>query len=179
MKRVLIAVLMVSALLLTIGQSSTANAEEVIPEEYLNGGVLILGEYGVGLAWYLDKSSVRIEQEGPPQYIISFQMFPTRYDRNTGEITRVFDGHRAKCMYDVEKDAMYFFNTGFQPVADWAYIDPVGPAGESPIDTLGEMAWYILYQKPFYGGRKWKDGNGQMRWSNYGDELYRRIDNSY
>ena len=43
MKRVLIAVLMVSALLLTISQSATANAEEVIPEEYLNGGVLILG----------------------------------------------------------------------------------------------------------------------------------------
>lgn len=179
MKRIwFAAVLMMSALLMAIGRPSTASAEEVMPEEYLNGGVLILGEYTHGLAWYIDKSSVRVEQNGPPTYIISFQLFPTRYDRDTGEVTRVFEGTWAKCRYDVEKDAIHLFNTGLQP-ADWTYIDPIGPAHESPFEICSEMAWYIIYNKPFYGGRKWRDGNGQLRWSNYGDELYRRIDNSY
>ena len=181
MKRMfLMAALIMSALLPALGRPSTADANELIPSEYLNGGVLILGEASHGTAWYIDRSSVRVEQEGSPKYIISFQVFPARYDMTTGEITRVFDGSWQKCLYDVEKDRMYLYNSGMTPPASpWVYIDPVGLVGETPLDTCGEMAWYIIYKKPFYGGRQWRDSDGQSRWSNYGDEVYRRVDNSY
>lgn len=174
-KMLFVGALMASLLFLTVGRPSSASAE-VMPAEFVNGGVLILGEYAVGTAWFIDRSSIRIEQEGPPEYILSFQTFPARYDKETGEITRVFEGQWAQCKFNVDEDKMFLFH---DVLNSWIYIDPIGIAGETPLDTCGEMAWYIIYKKPFYGGRKWRDGNGQLRWSNYGEELYRRIDRSY
>ncbi len=174
MRRVfLIAALMMSALLLTVGRTSAAGAPE-----YLNDGVLILSGMHQGTAWYIDKSSVRLEDEDDPIYIITFQLFAARYDIDTGEVTRVFDATPQKYKYDVENGMMFAFNYN-RDYSQWEYIKPVGPTYELTLDHSGEMAWYIIYKKPFYGGRQWEDSKGQLRWPDFGEELYQRIDNSY
>lgn len=164
--------LLLMAFLLLSMAFSTASAG--VPD-YLNDRVLILSGMHGGTAWYLDKSSVKVEENNPPAYVISFQLFRAQYDWSTGEIIRVYEATREKYLYNRKEHEMRSWREG-----DWQYIPPVGSLAETGNEFSGEMAFYIAFQKPFYGGRQWMDhSTGQMRNPNFGDELYKRIDNSY
>lgn len=162
--------LLMTFMLLTM-MFSTASAG--VPD-YLNDRVLILSGMHGGTAWYIDKSSIVVEENNPPAYVISFQLFRARYDWNTGEIIRVFEATQEKYLYNRKEHEMRVWDG-----ADWKYIPPVGSNAETGNEFSGEMAFYIAFQKPFYGRHQWLDRSGQMRNPNFGDELYTRIDNAY
>lgn len=142
-------------------------ASAAYPPEYLNDGDLILSGHLNGTAWYIDKNSVQIEQEEPPMYTIAYQVFPARYDVNTGEVTRVFEAMPHKCRYDVDKTMMFGFNFN-RDYSQWALVKPDEQGG--PMEYSGELAWYIAYGTKFYG-------NGYP--SYFKDEIYVRVDNAY
>lgn len=159
-------------LLMVLMMFGTASAHVT---EYLNDGDLILCGMHQGTAWYIDKSSVRIEEKNAPSCIISFQLFRAQYELNTGKITRVFDATVEKYLYNVKEHEMHHWNG-----SEWHYISPVGDRTETGSEFSGEMAYYIAYHKGFYGGRLWSDRRtGKNMAPPFGSELYERIDNSY
>ena len=164
------ATLMLMLMLLTI--FGTASAK--VPH-YLNVRVLILSGMHGGTAWYLDKSSVLVEIDDPPAYVITYQLFPARYDLETGEIIRVYEALQEKYLYNVKEHEMRKFNG-----TEWDYIPPIGSLAETGNEFSGEMAFYIAFGKKFYGGRQWIDrSTGEMRNPNFGEEIYERVDDSY
>lgn len=155
------------AMLMMMMVVGTVAASAAYPPEYLNDRDLILCGHLNGTAWYIDKNSVVVEEENPPIYFITYQTFAARYDVNTGEVTRVFEATPHKCKYDVDNTRIFAFNFN-RDYSPWELVKP-DPMG-GPIAYSEELAWYIAYEKKFYG-------YGYPSYFN--NEIYVRVDNAY
>lgn len=152
MRRLLSIVLLLSVLVM----SSVAFANY---PRYLNGDenfILIDGHMGTG--WYVDRTSLEVQDYDPPQYIIAVNVISARsaiddekdfYNGGMGVITGV---STKRFFYNWDSRQMYIDRDGN---SDWRYLDPNGSWAETGIAMpAGEMAFALAYGLKFYGGKQ-------------------------
>ncbi len=169
MKRILTMILFVGCCFLC----STAWASGY--PDYLNGDrnfLLCGGHMGVG--WYVDKSSLVVQQYNPPVYQIAVNvLIVENADRGN---TAPFRVDTEEFLYNWDERAMYRWG---EKSSAWHYVPPVGSMAETGHHFAGEMAFYIAYHMKFYGGRKWYDSHmGRYASPNFSDGLYAVVDGS-
>lgn len=141
------------------GGFNTANADY---QEHLNGDpnfILIATFRGTG--YYLDKSSLVVQQYAPPQYIIAVNVVdvPHAYDGDT-IISRV---QTDKFLYNWNTKSMYLYSDSKNT---WNYINPYGYKIDKYMIEIpaGEMAFYLAYNMKFYKSSSY-----------FNSDLYKRI----
>lgn len=166
--------LLLSALFLLLsGISSLVHAASGYPD-YLGGDrdFLLCGGH-MGTAYYIDRNSLVIEDDGPIIYNLSIDVITVHNaDRkNIGP----FETQTRYFRYDKENGKMYeWFDD------EWHYILPVGCMAETGHEFSGEMAFYLAYGMKFYGGKQWySESEKRYKFPNFSDEIYTLIDNAY
>lgn len=145
-----------------------------------------------GTAFYLDKTSINIELNAPPYYIITAVtvnvsnsgVSPDHPKYNKDETPR--DTRSYKFFYDEKEINM---REKYSPTFDWRYLRPQGCNAESGFFMwVGEAVFYVATGRKFYGNYLWKaysgiedkpckDEQGNDRYYNiFGDTLYKRLD---
>ena len=120
------------------------------PSRYIDFGFI-----GMGMCFFVDKNSIRVDQYNPPKYIISFREIP--FSINNGN--HAYDNNLTRYMYDYKSQKMYreyYKNRNFnQPF--WEEIDSdvthfSGRTGDSRLVWIaeGEVAFYLAYNMSFY-----------------------------
>ena len=169
MKRMLTMMIFIGCIFLC----STAGASGY--PDYLNGDrnfLLCGGHMGVG--WYVDKSSLVVQQYNPPVYQIAVNVL-TVEDADRGN-TAPYRVDTEEFLYNWDERAMYRWG---EKSSAWHYVPPVGSMAETGHHFAGEMAFYIAYHMKFYGGRKWYDSHtGRYESPNFSDHLYAVVDGS-
>lgn len=144
--------ILVAVLLLSVAGLVSANYPP-----HLNGDKnLILVDGHMGVAWYVDRSSLNVQKYAPPEYIIEIKVVSA--DSAIGNEQDFYDGGQGKIRevgtyrfyYDWNAKRMYQDNNG-----KWSYIDPWGSWAETGVRMpAGEMAFYLAYGLRFYGDMK-------------------------
>lgn len=141
--------------------------------DYLGGNknFIICGGH-MGIGWYLDKSSLVVQEYNPPTYRIAVNVLSVEH-ADEGNITP-YQTETEQYLYDWNKKAMYKLND-----KGWRYIPPVGSMAETGHHFSGEMAFYIAYHMKFYGGQRWRNPHtGNYERPNFSDALYSLVDNA-
>ncbi|SDZ76511.1 hypothetical protein SAMN05660648_00442 [Selenomonas ruminantium] len=173
LKRIVLTVF--SLLLLSLASVANANYPT-----YLNGDRnLILCDGHMGVAWYVDRTTLNVEKYAPPQYIISVNIVTATsaygneqdfYSGGKGKITEV---RRARFFYNWDLREMYVDSTGKD---GWRFLPPLGSWAETGVSMpAGETAFYLAYKMKFYGSKKFYDSFLKKSICPYGDEFYARI----
>ena len=138
---------------------------------YLNGDRnFILAGAHMGYAWYVDKSSLVVQNYNPPEYQIAVNVV-TVPDTDQGNI-EISDVTTHEFYYQWEQRKMYSWRRNA-----WRYIPPVGTMADTGQEFSGEMAFYMVYHMKFYGGRKWWDAyDGEYKLPNFSENIYTWID---
>ncbi|WP_101913307.1 hypothetical protein [Megasphaera vaginalis (ex Bordigoni et al. 2020)] len=125
----------------------------------------------MGTAWYLDKSSLIVEQYAPPQYIIAVNVCTVQAaDRGNKTISKVMT---KRFFYNWDLRQMYVDRDG---TSNWRYLKPMGSWAETGFSMpAGEMAFYLAYGRRFYGGKLWYNSFLQRNERVYQDSFYQRI----
>ncbi|MDQ0202856.1 hypothetical protein [Pectinatus haikarae] len=129
--------------ILIILAASVASANPY--NEYLNGDPNFkLCDGHMGIAWYVDLSSLNVNLYNPPEYIIGINIISANSDDNYA-IQKIMT-YRFKYNYD--RQAMYFE----KPVTgEWKYIPPDESwANTGVVQSAGEIAFRQAYGIPFY-----------------------------
>ncbi len=143
--------------------------------DYLDGDrnfLLCGGHMDVG--WYVDKSSLVVQQYNPPVYRLAVNVLVVD-NANDGNTTprRV---ETEEFIYNWDERKMYKWSDA---QSAWLYVPPVGSMADTGHHFAGEMAFYIAYHMKFYGGRKWRDPHtGRESSPNFSDHLYAVVDGS-
>ena len=126
--------------------------------DHLNGDPnYILCDGHMGVAWYVDRSSLNVQKYAPPQYIIAVNVV-TIPDADKGS-TAISQVKTYRFFYNSDLVRMYLDRNLND---DWSYIDPNGSWAQTGIIMpTGEIAFALAYNYKFYG--------------NFGDEFYNRI----
>ena len=137
MKKKILSVALMFGLLLLMPPNASADYPE-----HLNGDpdyVLTFGRQGVG--YYVQKSSLSVEQYSPPIYILSVKV----YHVNNADRGNTLPGQPTirRFRYKWNEREMYL-DAG----KDWNYLDPKRYSSNV---AVGEMAFYIAYKEKFYG----------------------------
>jgi len=143
--------------------SSVANANYPI---YLNGDRnLILCDGHMGMAWYVDRTTLNVQKYEPPQYIITVNVvsassaYNNEEDFYNGGKGKIKDVRRMRFFYNWDLRKMYIDTTGKD---GWRLLSPNGSWAESGVVMpAGELAFYLAYNMKFYGC--------------FGDEFYGRV----
>ena len=125
--------------------------------DYLNGDSdYVCTDGHMGTAWYMKKSSRRVEQDSPPIYVISVSVYTVNNaDRGNTSYREV---QTMRFRYDWDRRAMYV-----QSNNGWRYLDPNGSWAQTGVAMpTGEMVFYVASGEKFYG--------------TFGYEFYRRAD---
>ena len=142
MKRILSVIFMLGCFF--IFQSPFAHANY---PNYLNRDRnFILSDGHMGTGWYVDKSSLVVQQYAPPIYRIAVNLvWVPDADRGNGNPSEVETNY---FLYNWDTRSMYVLRDG-----TWNYIPHNGSFAQSGIvEPTGEMVFYIAYHMPFYGG---------------------------
>lgn len=161
------ALVMLSSLL-----ANTASAYEFQNYLWGNKNFIMCGAH-MGCAAYIDKSSIVIEKYNPPVYKLAFiVVWVPNIDKGNStpaqsNVYHYYYNWDQRCMYEQRTNGT------------WRYIPPVGSLAQTGHFFLGEMAFYIAYNKKFYGGREWYDPEwGSYSKPNWSNKLYDLIDNA-
>ncbi len=168
-KRLICMVLFVGALVLT----GAAEAGYGGYSDYLGGdrNLLFCGGH-MGYGWYVDKSSLVVQEYNPPTYRIAVNVL-TVPDADRGNTTS-YSVTTRYYMYQWDARKIYVLNGN-----SWSYIPPIGSLAETGHEFSYEMAFYIAYHMKFYGGQKWRNPRtGQYESPNFSDALYAVVDGS-
>lgn len=143
MKKILLLLSLVCTLLL----AGTAMAYDPYPNHLGGDDNYILVDGHMGVAWYLDRSSLYVEKYEPPQYIIAVNVCQVNgADRGNTAISRVLT---ERFFYNWDLRQMYVDRDGS---SNWRYLDPNGSwASTGIVMPAGEMAFYLAYDMRFYG----------------------------
>lgn len=160
--------LLVSCCVFLFIGSSIARAEY---PNYLQGNrnYLLCGGH-MGCGWYLDKTSLVVQQANHPNYLLTVDVVEVaNADRGNTTIT---SRNNCRYSYDEKQKKMYSFWDD-----KWHYVEPVGSMAQTGHEFSGEMAFYIAFHKKFYGGRKWWDPyTNKYESPNFSEVLYARVD---
>lgn len=130
---------------------------KVYPKYFDDNQDLILITGRMGLAFYVDRSSLVVEEYEPPQYIITVNVvrieFPQKREPN-GELSRkgaeivAVDPYRF--FYNYDKQLMFIDKNRTD---NWLYLPARDPSERGlPVGRLaGEMAFALAYNMSFYG----------------------------
>lgn len=123
------------------------------------------------LAWHLDKHSVYVELDAPPQYILRILVLSAPQVHNNDIVPRSIDLYRLR--YDEDEGKMFVENSA----GDWRYMPPDGSSAESgKAMYIGEAAFYITYGRRFYGASpKWNQ-NLNAYFDVFDDAFYELLD---
>ncbi|WP_298677788.1 hypothetical protein [uncultured Megasphaera sp.] len=143
MKKILLLLSLVCTLLL----AGTAMAYDPYPNHLGGDDNYILVDGHMGVAWYLDRSSLYVEKYEPPQYIIAVNVCQVNgADRGNTAISRVLT---ERFFYNWDLRQMYVDRDGS---SNWRYLDSNGSwAATGIVMPAGEMAFYLAYDMRFYG----------------------------
>ena len=122
-------------------------------------------------AWHLDKSSVYVETEEPPQYILQILILRTpQFHYNDILPSRIL---LRRILYDEDEEKMYV-ETGN---GNWRYMPPDGSNAESGLSMyVGEAAFYLAYGERFYGASpKWERRLNKY-FDVFNDAFYEKLD---
>jgi hypothetical protein len=147
---------------------------------YLNGDRNFIRCDGhMGTAWYVDRSSLVVQEYEPPQYIIAVDVVTARsavgneddfYSGGSGMVT---DVRTMRFLYDWDACAMYAWNDAEM---DWYYLPPTGSWAETGISMpAGEIAFALAYRMKFYGRRSQYYEYLDRSVAIYEDAFYARI----
>lgn len=126
-------------------------------------------EVSKGIGVYLDRSSIRVEKNEPPQHIIAVNVYlvPDVFKGST-KVTNVL---MRRFFYNTDLREMYCDRDGN---SNWQYIDPEGSmATTSVIMPAGEMAFYLVYHEKFYGSGSHYGHVYGRNIPNFTDDFYR------
>ena len=107
----------------------------------------------MGVAWYVDRSSLNVEKYAPPEYVIEVNVVTA--DSAIGDEWDFYSGGQGKITdvriywfyYNWNTKRMYQDQNG-----NLSYIDPWGPWASTGVTMpAGEMAFYPAYNLKFYG----------------------------
>ena len=113
--------------------------------EYLNGDTNFkICDGHMGMAWYVDLSSLNVNMYNPPEYIIGINVLTVDADNN----------------YDVKKTTTYIFKYNYTDqtmyventdTGIWRYLPEGGSwAQTGVVQPAGEIAFEAAYGMPFY-----------------------------
>lgn len=104
----------------------------------------ILCDGYMGTGWYVDRSSLSVQEYAPPEYIIAINVV-TVHDADRGNT--VINGVKTnRFLYDYDSKRMYVDNDG-----SWRYLNPNGSWAETGISMpAGELAFALAYNMKFY-----------------------------
>ena len=107
----------------------------------------ILCDGHMGVAWYVDRSSLVVQKYEPPQYIIAVNVVRT-YDADKG--STVIQGVETKrFFYNIDLRQMYVDSDGTN---NWRYLNPNGSWAATGVSMpAGEIAFALAYGMKFYG----------------------------
>ena len=118
-------------------------------------------------AWYLDESSIYVEMEAPPQYILRVIAIKQTFLHYDDSPPRTIRSHRF--LYDEDEGKMYDWNPRMK---NWHYMMP-----EKNDDIyMGEAVFYLVYGEKFYDvSPRWR--RKRNPWLDIKDEwFYERLD---
>ena len=144
---------------------------------YLNGDHnLVLCDGHMGVAWYVDRTSLVVKKYEPPQYIIAVNVITAKsaigdendfYSGGRGEITQV---RTMRFFYNWDLRQMYAGKVGAD---DWRFIPPTGSWAERGISMpAGEIAFYLAYRMRFYGSKRFYDAVLKRDVDVFSDDFY-------
>lgn len=147
---------------------------------YLNGDRnLILCDGHMGVAWYVDRTTLNVQKYAPPQYIITVNVVTASsaynneedfYNGGKGKITEV---RRMRFFYNWDLKEMYIDTTGRD---GWSFLSPTGSWAETGISMpAGEIAFYLAYKMKFYGSKQYYDSYLGKYTTVFGDDFYESI----
>ena len=118
-------------------------------------------------AWYLDESSIYVEMEEPPQYILRVLVLEPTFLRYDDTLPRSI--HFYRFLYDEDEGKMYKWNPKSE---DWYYLMPT----KNDDIYVGEAAFYLVYGEKFYDvSPRWH--RKRNPWLDIDDEwFYERLD---
>lgn len=125
-----------------------------------------------GWAEHLDKSSVYIVMESPPQCILVALVLRAPMFHNNDIMAGGV--HSYKFLYDEEEEKMYEWRERAQ---EWMYLPPVGGGTiERSLRSVGEAVFYLAYGERFYGASPKWDAKIKQSVDVFGDVFYERLD---
>ena len=118
---------------------------------HLNGDPnYILCDGHMGGAYYVDRSSLVVEQYKPPVYIIAVNVVSVP-DANRGKM-KISNVKTYHFMYRYDQRNMYVPMEDPNSDLDWRYLNPKGSYAETGVAMpAGEIAFYLAYNMRFYG----------------------------
>ena len=146
---------------------------------YLNNNrnyIFCGGHQGVG--WYVDRTSLVVQEYNPPHYIIAVNVVIASLSSDGFQLDRVNSPIINKVetryyYYNWDERKMYRLNNKDNK---YHYIPPVGSLAETGHEFSGELAFYIAYRTKFYGGRQYYDSStGRYENVNFSDSLYANV----
>lgn len=145
MRKILMAFVVICVTML----SSVAFAYNPYPTHLGGNSNYILCDGKMGVAWYVDRSSLNVQKYAPPQYIIAVN------------VVEVPDADQVATAISKVKTYRFFYNSNLvQMYVDynlndnWKYLDPKGSWAETGIAMpAGEIAFALAYNYKFYGSR--------------------------
>jgi hypothetical protein len=149
--------------------------------EYLNGDRnFILCDGHMGTAWYVDRSSLDVQEYAPPQYIIAVKVVSARSATGDEEAFYEHDGagtitgtETYRFFYNWDRREMYVDRDG---TSNWRYLDPWGAwASTGIVMPAGEIAFALAYHLKFYGTQSRYSEYSGTYYHPFTDALYRRI----
>lgn len=147
---------------------------------YLNGNRnLILCDGHMGVAWYVDRTSLNVQRYDPPQYIIAVNVvtassaYNNEEDFYNGGKGRITDVKTMRFFYNWNLREMYIDTTGKD---GWRFLPPMGSWAETGVSKpAGEIAFYLAYKMKFYGGMSFYDSFLKKNICPYDDSFYGKI----
>lgn len=163
--------LLFSLMVLSIAAIASANYPS-----YLNGDKnYILVDGHMGTAWYVDRSSLKVQKYAPPEYTIDVNVVTARsaidderdfYEGGQGVIVSIME-YRFNYNWDTRR--MYQDSYG-----KLDYLDPCGSWAASGIRMpAGEMAFYLAYKLKFYGDMKKYSKYTNSYYGPFSDDFYK------
>jgi len=173
--------LIIPIMLLLTFICSTAFAFEY--PTYLSGdrNFIICGGH-MGLACYVKKSSVVVQNYAPPNFEIYVETVIADFNDSKGwpvapNVYKLSEITPMVFRYNSDTTRMTRYNSKNKT---WDYIMPAGAMAQTGHWYPGEMAYYIAFHQKFYGSRKWQNPyDGQWINANCAsDWFYANVDNS-
>lgn len=163
--------------LLILATSSLALANNLT---YLNGDRnFIMVDMHMGSIWYVDRSSLVVQQYEPPQYTIAVNVVEARSaigderDFLNGGEGAIVSVKTKRFFYNWDLRRMYVDRNGN---SDWRYLDPNGCWAATGISMpAGEIAFALAYNLKFYGGKKFYNSLLRRMMCPYDDAFYSGI----
>lgn len=131
----------------------------------------ILCDGHMGTAWYVDRSSLSVQEYEPPQYIIAVNIVSV--DQADAGNTSISNVRTYRFFYNYDSRKMYVDANGN---SNWRYLDPQGAWAETGVKMpAGEIAFALAYNLKFYGGRSWYNQFLHRSTVIFNDDFYDRI----